>query len=206
MTGPTLKILSCEDHALFRDGLRGVVAELPDAPELIGAGSAAEAFRVLEADPDVCLVLLDLALPDADGFDVLRAMRERHPLVAVAVVSASESPRDVREALEAGASGFIPKSAERGVLLGALQMVLAGGVYAPPGLLRDEPATAGLTPRQVEVARLMAKGLTNAEIADVLGIGAGTVKTHVAAILETLEVSNRTEAVSALIERGVLRG
>jgi DNA-binding NarL/FixJ family response regulator len=206
VTGPTLKILSCEDHALFRDGLRGVVAELPDAPELIGAGSAAEAFRVLEADPDVCLVLLDLALPDADGFDVLRAMRERHPLVAVAVVSASESPRDVREALEAGASGFIPKSAERGVLLGALQMVLAGGVYAPPGLLRDEPATAGLTPRQVEVARLMAKGLTNAEIADVLGIGAGTVKTHVAAILETLEVSNRTEAVSALIERGVLRG
>lgn len=202
---PTVKILSCEDHALFRDGLRGVVAELPDAPELVGAATAAEAFRLLDADPDIGLVLLDLALPDADGFDVLRSLRERHPLVGVAVVSASENAADAREALDAGASGFIPKSAERGVLLGALQLILAGGVYAPHGLVGQEPATAGLTPRQLEVARLLAKGLTNAEIAEVLAIGAGTVKTHVAAILETLDVSNRTEAVSALIERGVVR-
>lgn len=202
---PAVKILSCEDHVLFRDGLRGVVAELPEAPELVGAATAAEAFRLLEADPDIGLVLLDLALPDADGFDVLRRLREQHPLVGVAVVSASERAADVREALDAGASGFIPKGAERGVLLGALQLILAGGVYAPHDLLQAEPASEGLTPRQLEVARLLAKGLTNAEIANVLSIGAGTVKSHVAAILETLDVSNRTEAVSALIERGVLR-
>lgn len=202
---PAVKILSCEDHALFREGLRGVVGELPGAPELLGASNAAEAFRLLDTDPDIGLVLLDLALPDADGFDVLRSLRERHPLVGVAVVSASEDPGDVREALASGASGFIPKRAERGVLLGALQLILAGGIYAPPGLLQEAPPTAGLTPRQLEVARLLAKGLTNAEIADVLGIGPGTVKTHVAAILQALDVSNRTEAVSALMESGVLR-
>ncbi len=200
-----VKVLSCEDHALFRDGLRGVVAELPGTPELVDVATAAEMFRALDADADIGLVLLDLTLPDADGLDALRTLRREHPLVGVAVISASESALDVREALDAGAVGFIPKSGDREELRGALEQILRGGAYVPEGLLAGAAETAGLTPRQLDVAALVAKGLTNAEIADVLEIGAGTVKTHVAAILEALDVSNRTEAVSALIERGVVR-
>ncbi len=208
MLGRTVRILSCEDHDLFREGLRHVLAGLPGGPELVEARSAAEARRALAHDPEIGLVLLDLALPDAQGLDLLAELRRDFPLTGVAIVSASERPEDVRAALDAGAVGYIPKSSEREVLLGALSVVLAGGVYMPAPLLdAARPATLpGLTARQQEVAALLARGLTNKEIAGVLGIGAGTVKTHVAAILRELDVTNRTEAVMALFERGLVDG
>lgn len=203
-----MKILSCEDHELFREGLRSALAELAADCELVEARTGAEGLARLEADPDIGLALLDLGLPDVAGLELLREMRSRFPLVGVAVVSASERPADARAALAAGAAGFIPKSADRGVLLAALRLILDGGIYLPPLLLAgdEEPAGTGLTPRQREVAALMTRGLTNKEIAGVLGIGAGTVKAHVAAILEVLEVANRTEAVLALVERGWVEG
>jgi DNA-binding NarL/FixJ family response regulator len=208
-----MKILACDDHDLFREGLRRVVGELGGEAELLEAGDAEEALSLVEAHPDLGLVLLDLSLPGASGLSLLRTLRERFPLVGVVVVSASEDPADIRAALDAGASGFVPKTSKRGVLLSALELVLAGGVYVPPALLRpgaaapDAPArrerVTALTPRQRDVLRLMQKGLTNREIADVLGISAATVKVHVAAILETLDVSNRTEAAMAMAELGL---
>jgi DNA-binding NarL/FixJ family response regulator len=200
-----VRILSVEDHELFRDGLRHALAGLPGPPELLEARTGAEALDRLEADPDIGLVLIDLALPDVDGLDLLRSVRGSFPTVAVAVISGSERRADAEAALDAGAAGYVPKGAGRAVLLSALQLILAGGVYLPPLLLEsDGPAAAGLSPRQREVAELLVKGLTNKEIGEVLGIGAGTAKTHVAAILEVLEVSNRTEAVLALVERGIV--
>jgi DNA-binding NarL/FixJ family response regulator len=200
-----VKILSVEDHELFRDGLRVALAALPGPPELREVRTGAEALALLEGDPEVGLVLIDLVLPDMDGLALLRAVRSGHPTVAAAVVSGSERPADARAALDAGACGYIPKSAGRGVLLSALQLIAAGGVYVPPLLLDgDAREPSPLSPRQREVAELLVKGLTNGEIARVLGIGAGTAKTHVAAILQALEVSNRTEAVLALVERGLV--
>lgn len=203
---PAVDILSCEDHDLFREGLRHVVNGLPGLPGLIEARNAAEARRALASDPDIGLVLLDLALPDADGLEFLAEIRAGYPLTGVAIVSASERPEAVRAALDAGAVGYIPKSSERDVLVGALSVVLAGGVYMPAALLdaARQPPVPGLTARQQDVAALLAKGLTNKEIASVLGIGAGTVKTHVAAILRELDVTNRTEAVMELVERGLV--
>ncbi len=204
--GPALKILVCDDHALFRDGLRLVLEGLGRDVELFDAATAAEALRVAAAHADLALALLDLGLPDADGLGLLRTFRERHPDVSVAVVSASADPQAMRTALELGAAGFIPKTSSREVLSKALELILAGGVYVPPAALGASAASAGagdfsLSERQREVLELMTRGLTNRDIARVLGISAATVKVHVAAILDALGVSNRTEAVMAWFER-----
>ncbi len=207
-----MKLLVCDDHPLFREGLVGVLRELAPDAELIEAGSAEEATEHVREHDDLDLVLLDIELPGASGLETLGTWRSEFPTVPVAIVSASERPSDVRSALEAGASGFIPKSSSGALLRTALQLIFAGGVYVPPqaldasGQLRDDPSAPRakrtgdlpLTPRQIEVAQLLAKGLTNKEICNVLSIAEGTVKTHIAAIFEALDVSNRTEAATVL--------
>jgi DNA-binding NarL/FixJ family response regulator len=203
-----MKILVCDDHALFREGLELVLAQLDAAVQLESVESAELALARVAADDTLELVLLDLQLPGMGGFAALEALRRDHPSVPVVVLSASESPADVRAALERGASGFIPKSTRGSVLLSALRLVLAGGIYVPP-LMMDAVAavapvrTTSLTGRQVEVLRLLARGLTNREIADVLHIAEGTVKTHVMHVYETLDVTNRTEAAMRMHELGL---
>jgi DNA-binding NarL/FixJ family response regulator len=213
-----MKILICDDHELFRAGLRLVLARLEESTELIDASSAEETFRIAEADPDLDLVLMDLGMPGMDGLAALGVLRDRFPALPVVIVSASERHADVRAAIDRGASGFIPKSSSAPVLLAALRLVLSGGVYVPPLVLATSapappgapPATdrrreraAALTPRQLEVLDLMAKGRTNREICDRLGIAEGTVKAHVATILEALDVANRTEAAAVMRDLGI---
>ena len=201
-----MKNLSCEDHDLMRDGLQPVLAALPGSPSLLEASTAAEALEILEREGDVALVILDLGLPDIDGLDLLSDLRARYPATGVAVFSGSTRASDVRAAIDRGAQGYIPKSSSRDELLAALEQVLAGEVFVPPALLAaaDAIASTHLTPRQREVADLLVRGLTNREIGDVLGIRMGTVKNYVEAILGALDVSNRTEAVLALVERGIV--
>jgi DNA-binding NarL/FixJ family response regulator len=208
-----MKLLSCDDHALFRAGLRLAVEELDPEGVLIESGTATQLFEQLEAHSDFDLLLLDLGLPDLAGIDLLERVRDRFPATPVVIVSASEDRREIRQALALGAMGFISKSSSDGVLVGALRLVLAGGVYVPPALLEDlrdpepEPTTrsadekqpaakrlAALTARQQEVVELIAKGLTNREIAGVLGIAETTAKHHAAAAYSALDVTNRTEA------------
>jgi DNA-binding NarL/FixJ family response regulator len=202
-----LKILLCDDHALFRAGLALVLGDLAPEVELLEAPACQSALEQAEAHPDLDLVLLDLDLPGMDGLAGLRRFRREHPALPVVVVSASERTADVRAALDGGASGFVPKQSSRAELLAALRLVLDGGRFVPPSALapdaedlaaarrdrRRERATS-LTERQRTVLSLMARGLTNREICGVLGIAEGTVKAHAAAIFDLLEVTNRTEA------------
>jgi DNA-binding NarL/FixJ family response regulator len=203
-----LKLLLCDDHALFREGLRHVLEGLGEGYELIEASGAPEALAAAEADPDLDLILLDLHLPGVTGFEALRALRESAPTVPVVMLSAAEEPEAMREALEHGAAGWVPKSSTGPVLRAALQLVLDGGIYVPhqalaaPAAPPKEPESP-LTPRQRQVAEFLMLGKTNKEICSELDMAEGTCKTHLAAIFETLDVTNRTEAAAALRELGI---
>jgi DNA-binding NarL/FixJ family response regulator len=201
-----MKILVCDDHALFREGLELVLGQLDPDAELESVGDAETAIAHVARGDGPDLVLLDLHLPGMDGFAALEALRRDRPDVPVVVLSGSESPAHARAALARGASGFIPKTTRGAVLISALRLVLSGGIYVPPlimdGLAAVEKAAA-LTERQLEVLRLLARGLTNREIADVLRIAEGTVKSHVKHVYETLDVTNRTEAAMRMRELGL---
>jgi len=197
------KILLADDHALFREGVKQLLARLHPHVLVIEAANGAEVLHAARAQRDFDLVLLDLAMPGVDGFTGLAAFRTHAPSTPVVVLSASEDAADVRAALDGGASGFISKSSSSEVILGALRLVLAGGVYVPPTLLGGHNAVAAkadidaLTPRQRDVLALLAQGLSNKTIGGTLGLSEATVKQHVSAILKTLNVANRMQAVIA---------
>lgn len=210
-----VRILICDDHAIFRSGLVQALEGL--GADLVEASGAEEALRIV-GEQDIDIVLLDLDMPGVDGWAGLRAFRSKHAAIAVVIVSASQEPADVRRALDRGASGFIPKSSSVRLLRGALEVVLSGSVYVPPMALpltgeaqdssdgkqtRRQQRAETLTPRQLEVLNLMSRGLTNKEIGDVLHIAESTVKAHIGAILEALDVTNRTEAALVMRELGL---
>ncbi|MGX9120634.1 response regulator [Mesorhizobium sp. BHbsci] len=207
-----MKILVVDDHVLIREALRGFLKELKDDAEIIEAPDSRRAMQCVEANPDLELILLDLNLPDSSGFDVLAELRERHPALSVVMLSASNNRNDIARALDLGALGFIPKSAQREVMLSALKLIFAGGIYVPPEILgRPQPAPAiqprsgrlrsaaelGLTKRQMDVLALMMQGKSNKAICRALDVAEPTVKNHVTAILKALNATNRTEAVIA---------
>ena len=213
-----MKVLVVDDHPLICEALRQVLRALDKGIELLEAGSGQQALAEAGKSDRLDLILLDLALPDADGFDVLRELRERHPSFPVVVLSASERADTVMRALDAGAMGFIPKTSPNEVLLGALRLVLSGGVYLPAEVLRHapEPArgpgsglaetsyrTIGLTERQAQVLGLMVQGMPNKLICRELDLAEGTVKIHVTAILKALGVASRTQAVIAVGKLGL---
>jgi DNA-binding NarL/FixJ family response regulator len=213
-----MKILIVDDHVLIRDALRGVLKGLKSEAVILEAPSSRQAMQSIEENPGIELILLDLNLPDRDGFDVLVELRERYPAVSVVVLSGTDERDRMARALDLGALGFIPKSAQREVMIGAFNLIFAGGIYVPPEILaRPLPrpgtpaesgkpvmaADLGLTDRQMDVLSLMMQGKSNKAICRVLDLAEPTVKNHVTAILKALKASNRTEAVIAAGMLGV---
>ena len=206
-----VKCLLVDDHALVRDALALLIALHHPQVDLRQAGRLREARALLADEPNVDLVLLDLALPDSDGVATLSALREVAPDARIVVLSADEREETVLAALDAGAAGFIPKSTESGVLRQALATVLAGGVYLPPKVAQEVGHSRGnasidelgLTPRQIDVLRLLVDGGSNKRIARALDLSPSTVKTHLEAIFERLRVNSRTQAVVAAARLGL---
>lgn len=197
-----VRILLADDHALFRAGVKQLFAHLDRQIETVEVATGTEAIRLAQAQTNFDLVLIDLAMPDVNGFAGLAAFRAHAPSVPVVVLSGSEDPADVQAAIDGGAAGFIPKSSNSEVILSALRLVLAGGVYAPPELLvgagqASSKQIAALTPRQREVLVLLGQGKSNKEIGSILNLTEGTVKQHVSAILKTLGVTSRIQAAIA---------
>jgi DNA-binding NarL/FixJ family response regulator len=207
-----MKTLLADDHPLVREGVRQVLSQLEPPVEIIDAHDYPSLFAQTALHADLDLALVDLNMPGFIGMQGITQFRSRFPDIPLVVLSASESPYDIRSALEAGALGYIPKASPTGVMLAALQQVLAGDIYVPTclgddGLHTVVPADfealqhSGLTARQLEVARLLAQGCANKAIAGMLAMSEGTVKVHIAAIFRALNVSNRTEAVLAIQRR-----
>jgi DNA-binding NarL/FixJ family response regulator len=214
-----MKILVVDDHVLIREALRGVLKELKRDAILLDASSSKQAMDIVADHPDIGLVLRDLNLPDRDGLDVLAELREQYPAITVVVLSALQDRAVVLKALDCGAFGYIPKSAKREVMISALKLIFAGGIYIPPEILAREevsspalttsgnerpkiPTDLGLTDRQLDVLALMMQGKNNKLICRTLNLAEPTVKNHVTAILKALKVSNRTEAVIAANQLG----
>jgi len=204
-----MKILLADDHDLFRAGLGMVLGELEADTQLLQAASLTDALVCAQAESDLDLALLDLNMPAMNGTTGLQQFRTQFPQVPVVIVSGSDDLADVQAVLNQGASGFIHKSTAPSVMLSALRLVLAGGIYVPPHAMRQETAPAPtapiarkgwearLTARQLEVLQLLALGKPNKVIARELDLSEGTVKIHLSAIFRVLDVNNRTEAVLA---------
>lgn len=199
--GPLIVI--ADDHPLMRAALRSVLGALAPAPSFLEAGDAASALAVVASRHDIDLMLIDLHLPGIGGVDGVKALREHAPDLPIVVVSGDEKPGIAAPLLALGVAGYIPKTDAPAVIVGAVQLVLAGGIYVPPRLLNGSNAAAGsgeaglqgLTQRQRTVLRLLARGQSNKEIARELGISEGTVKVHLLSVFRVLNVRNRTEAV-----------
>src|SRR5215468_7098805 len=145
-----MKFLVVDDHELIREAMRGALAELDGDAAVLEASDGRETMRLISEHPDVDLILLDLNLPDRDGFTVLSELRKSHPAISVVVMSAQQDHDSVVKALNQGALGFIPKSATRKVILGAVHLVISGGVYIPPQALSGQeqaPSAPAGTPQ-----------------------------------------------------------
>src|SRR5512139_3010070 len=205
-----LQVLLADDHALFRDGMRYVLQQLSDEVEIFDAASFSEALVQAEAHPELDLALLDLNMPGSDGVTSIRIFHQRFPSIPLVVVSGSDQRTDIEWVMEYGAMGFISKMSSGKIMVSALRMVLDGGIYLPPQLLAQSMAalgvgettgrnpqinTHGLTRRQLEALQHLAAGLSNKEISAKMNLAKGTIKVHVAAAYQVLQVNSRLDAV-----------
>jgi DNA-binding NarL/FixJ family response regulator len=213
-----MKILVVDDHSLITDALSVLFLDLDPAAEVLTTRTAEGGMDLLEKNPDLDLVVLDLGMPGVSGTSLLESMDAHSPEMKILVLSGQQDPRNVMRVLQLGAAGFVPKSMASDTLLAAVKFVLSGGVYIPADLLEEvnrvamigtpeRPREVGatrveLTERQEQVLHLLARGAPIKIICRELGLSEGTVKTHVTAIYRAFNASNRTEALLAARRHG----
>lgn len=215
-----MKVLLVDDHPLILSALKAMIEKLSPGVVVNAVSSAREARFTLRAQQDHDLMLLDLQLGDANGFELLTEVRRTDPDLSVVVLSSSDRASDVIRAIDLGAMGFLPKRMTTEDLADALRLVMAGGIFVPtmslnpvrdadePEPVAPAPAAAtdslpsfdelGITPRQADVLTLLLQGKSNKDIARRLGLSVETIKDHVAAVLRALGVNSRTQAVLAV--------
>jgi len=205
---------------MIRQGLRKEILSIEAAAEVSEASTQEEALEFITSDPDLDLILLDLAMPGPAEDGIVSTICNQLPESSVIVISASENPTVITKTIDQGAAGFIPKSIAIEVMNSAIKLVLAGGTFIPKQMLNptavtpkverasqsESPALRNLTRRQREVLHLLCQGASNQDIADELGIMMNTVKSHVQGILKTLKAENRTTAVIAANQLGLCEG
>jgi DNA-binding NarL/FixJ family response regulator len=201
-----IRVLCVDDHPIVREGVAAIINLQPDMTLAGTAATGAEALqRFVELGPDVALV--DLRLPDMTGFELIRKIKDKSPNARIIVLSSHEGDVDIQRALEAGAQGYVVKGIVRDELLDIIRSVHAGKRRLPAAVaqkLAEHIADDRISSRELEVLSLMAAGKRNKEIAGDLSIAEDTVKMHVRNILSKLQVSDRTEAVTIALRRGII--
>ncbi len=221
-----MKFLVADDHELFLKGLEFILHEHLPEVDLVFAKNYTELFAEIDKNKDFDLILTDLAMPGAAWNDAIAKIHAALPETPIIILSAVFDKEIVHQTIEQGAAGYIPKTSPNAVILSAVNLVLNGGVYIPPELLSDslrnefdvlkqvenfddtknaDEKINTLTPRQIDVLELIAKGLSNKQIAFELGLTEGTVKLYVTAILKSLNVYNRTGAVVEAARLGLIK-
>jgi DNA-binding NarL/FixJ family response regulator len=217
-----MNILLTDDHALFREGVALLLQPLIDGGQTWQAGSCDDALALLDEHGAADLALMDLAMPGTPGLQGIALLRERWPQMPVVALSSADDRDTVLKAIDAGAMGFVPKSSSSAVLMAALRLILARGIYLPPTAFlgaaangppaRDtsstpprapSPSDLGLSPRQTDVLHLILQGKPAKLIERELNLSASTVKAHTSAVLRSLNVTTRTQAVVAASRLGL---
>jgi DNA-binding NarL/FixJ family response regulator len=206
------RFIIVDDHPLFRGALSQALSASFAKAEILEAGSLDELTDRLSQAGEIDLILLDLSMPGVHGVSGLLYLRAQHPEVPVVIVSASDDPATIRQCVDCGASGFIPKSQPVEAIRNAIRRIIDGEVWLPPdinlsGLPPSDSAElvsrlSTLTPQQVRVLMMLGEGLLNKQIAFKLGVSEATIKAHVSAILQKLGVDSRTQAVIAITKIG----
>jgi len=209
------RVLIADDHAIVRAGLRALI-HAEAGFELVGeAAGGVEAIELVEKNqPDV--LVLDLSMPDLDGISVTRNLKASHPGLRILILTLHEDEALLREAIKGGASGYILKRAAESELIAAIQTILRGDLYVDPSMVRlllgeSKPvdsrpnvSTESLTPREVEILKLIVEGCTNRQVAEQLTISIRTVEGHRANILDKLGLHSRVELVRYAREHGMI--
>jgi len=202
-----LRVLVADDHPVVREGLAALINRRPDMAVVAEASTGQEAVeQFLLHRPDVAL--LDLRMPEMDGVEVIAAIREQVPTARLVVLTTYADEEDIHRSLRAGARGYLLKDAPRDELLDCVRAVHDGQTVIPPAIavkLASRLRATELTPRELDVLRLLATGQSNKQIAAALFIAEGTVKIHVNALLRKLEAADRTGVVTLALKRGLLR-
>jgi DNA-binding NarL/FixJ family response regulator len=201
------RVLLVDDHALLRTGVANIINQEADLRVIAEAGNGVEAIAAWDRHrPDV--TLLDLRMPQMEGVEVVRLIRERDPSALVIVLTTYDTDDEISRALKAGAKAYVLKDITADALVDCIRDVLAGKTYLAPAAaakLAEGVTRVQLTPRELSTLKLLAEGKANKEIASALEISERTVKTHLAHLFEKLAVTSRTEAVKVATRRGLVR-
>ena len=202
-----IRILIVDDHPVVRAGLSSMLATQPGIEVVGSASSGEEALAMVRRDmPD--LLLLDLRMPGMSGIDTLLALKEMKASARVIILTSFEMDENIYRAVQAGALGYLLKDTSQTQMLEAIATVNSGRRYIPSQIaarLAERMMRSNLTPRELEILEMLAKGLTNKQIGAALSISDNTVRNHVNSIMEKMEVCDRTEAVAVAMQQGILQ-
>lgn len=222
-----MKILIADDHELFLQGLEFILQKQYPEAQIVLASNYNDIFQILKKQKDFDLILTDLAMPGANWLDALKQIHVDCPDVPIIIISAVFDRQILQKTFDIGVSGYVSKSFSNSLIISAINLVMAGGIYVPPEVLQmsvqsspepmrellaslNEPKSDTtdnniLTPRQKEVLTCLADGLSNKQIAYRLGVSEGTIKIHITLLLRALEVTNRLAAVRKAVQLGIIK-
>lgn len=210
-----MRVLITDEQSLFRDGLSLRLQQINSDITIIQAANLADMYKILSKEKDLDFLILDIDLTELNTTEIINKIKASNPNTKIIAISSSEDIRNIKRVLSFGVKGYIPKRLDSNILSGALKLILDGGTYIPPIMLDNNinsniynqtisPLKKNLTNRQSQVLDLIAQGKSNKQIAYDMGVSEATVKLHINALLRSLKVNNRTQAVITAQKMGLI--